>query len=520
MEAAEGVVAGEDIETSAVADLLAGLVDKSLVVVESDNVDGMRYGMLELVRQHGWRELEERGEAPAIRYRHAMFFLALAEPELLREGEEEAVWLARLEAERDNARAAFSWTIERESPDLGLRFAGAMWRFWLVRGYIDEARRWLEEALARHGWASATARARALDALAWVALNQNDVHRAKAAAEEGLELGGRAEIEDSRVASLLVSLGEIARLGGDHERAVKLSGRSLALSREVGDRSGVATALISLATIRLEREEYEQARKLYEESLALGRELDETGVISSNLINLGLVRLLEGDAEGAELLSREAAALNRERGHRDSLPYALNILGWAALSRGDPERAKGQFEECLALCKDLNNPITATHSLEGLACAVGARGEYERSARLFGMAEALRAALGYQREPMDLVFLEPHLSSVRFRLSETTWEAAFAEGRAMDFDGGVKYALSEGGIAFVPQEGTPNLTSREEEVTVLVAEGLTNRQIAARLVISESTVETHLARIYKKLGLHSRTRLTVWLNDRSSSSSR
>ena len=531
LEAAETVVADEGVEAREVADLLAGLVGKSLVVAETNQDDGMRYGMLELVRQHALEKLEESGEAQAIRHRHAEYFLALseeAEPVLLREGEEEAAWLARFDAERDNLRAALSSTNEREDVDLGVRFAGTLWRFWVARGYLDEARRWLERVLARHGWASATARARALDGLSWVAIRQGDLDRAQAAATEGLELRDEAEIEAGLVASFQVLLGELARFRGDYERARELSGRSLALSREVGDKSGVAIALISLASILGEEEEYEQAGKLFAQSLALGRELNKTGLISSNLINLGFTRLLEGDLEQAETLSREAVALLRERGHRDSLPWALDNLGWAALSRGDLEGARDRFAECLVLCRELNNRMVAIQNLEGLACAAGARREDERSARLFGAADALREALDYPRDSRDLALQEPYLSSARSRLDEKSWEAAFAEGRAMDFEWSVEYALSEEDsttrLLQVPDRRVSkalprSLTPREEEVAVLVAQGLTNRQIAHRLVISESTAETHLARIFKKLGLQSRTQLSVWVNDRGLSTS-
>lgn len=525
LEAAEAVVGGEGVGARAVVDLLAGLVDKSLVVAESHQDDGMRYGMLELVRQHALEKLEESGEAQLIRHRHAEHFLVLAEeaePALFREAEDEAAWLARLDAERDNLRAALSSTNEREDADLGLRFAGALWRFWVARGYIDEARRWLERALARHGWVSATARARALEAVGWVAFRQYDLHRVEAAATEGLELVDEANTEARLVAFFQVLLGEVARIREDYERARELSGRALALSRKVGDRNGAAIALISLATIWGDEEEYEQAAKLFEESLALGRELGKTGLISSNLINLGLTRLFQGDVERAESLSMEAVALLRERGHRDSLPWALDNLGWAALSRGDHERARDRFVECLALCREQSNRILAIQNLEGLACAAGARREDERSARLFGTADALREALGDPKGARDLALQEPYLSSVRSRLDEAAWKAAFAEGRTMDWEQGVKYALSEEESATHLPQGpdrpaagirTPSLTPREEEVAALVAQGLTNRQIAARLVISESTAETHVSRIFRKLGLQSRTQLSVWVND-------
>jgi DNA-binding CsgD family transcriptional regulator len=177
---------------------------------------------------------------------------------------------------------------------------------------------------------------------------------------------------------------------------------------------------------------------------------------------------------------------------------------------------------------ELGLKADTAESLEGLAETAGALGEYARAARLWGAAERLRENFAVSWTLAERMLYEPRLAAARTRLGAAEWEEAFAEGKAMTTREAVEYALSEEEpTTLTPQAPDqpvayaqpPSLTRREEEVAVLVAQGLTNRQIAAQLVISESTVETHLARIFKKVGLHSRTQLTVWVNGRGLSSS-
>ena len=163
LEASEAVGSGEGVEEGEVLDLLSGLVEKSMVVTKGSDEGGVRYRLLEPVRQYALERLEESGEAEAAKRAHAEYFLALseeAEPELL--GPREAEWYDRLEEEHDNIRAALSRALEGADPELGLRLAGAIWWFWHRHGHLRDGLRWLEGALAKEGGASAIARAKAL----------------------------------------------------------------------------------------------------------------------------------------------------------------------------------------------------------------------------------------------------------------------------------------------------------------------------------------------------------------------
>jgi predicted ATPase/DNA-binding CsgD family transcriptional regulator len=517
-EAVELVGVGDGIEEEDVLDLLLRLVDKSLVVVEAAEEGGVRYRILEPVRQYALDKLEESDEAEEARRRHAEFFLGIAEKtETEMRGPEQAPWLDRLEAEHDNLRGALSWVIERGEPELGLRFAEAFWWFWEARGYFDEGRRWLEQALAKGSRASA-ARAKGLDGVGWLAFNLGDIDRAVAAAEEGLNLRAQVELEVSVAASLLRLLGITAEIRGDYERATELSRESLALGRVAEDKLTVVWSLLNLGRVSSDQGDHERATQLYEEGLALCRESGYTTLLPYYLSDLACEFLLQGDQERAARVNLEATTLIRSQGQRGRprgpVKGPLERLGWAALLRGDQEQAKTWHVENLRLSQELGNKLIATEGLEGLACAVGTKGDAERAAKLFGAAQALREAVGYPQPPGERAVQEPYLVAARSRLEET-WEAAFAEGRAMKPEEAVEYALSEEDSSMIasptPEQTSAKaprpsaLTRREREVAKLLARGLTNRRIAEELVLSERTVENHVSNILKKLSLSSRS---------------
>jgi predicted ATPase/DNA-binding SARP family transcriptional activator/DNA-binding CsgD family transcriptional regulator len=527
LKAAEAVGSGESIKEGEVLDLLSGLVDKSLVVAEATGEGGVRYRMLEPVRQYSRKRLEESGEVEAAKRAHAQYFLALAEeaePELLGPREEE--WYDRLEGEHDNIRAALSWSLEGADPGLALRIAGAIWWFWIRHGHLSEGIRWLEEGLTRGGGASAAVRAKALAGIGMLAFRQGDLDRMRESATEGLRLSAEAELAGNHRAHFLRVLGNAYWLEGDHQRATTLAEESLALSREANDMGGTANTLITVGTASLWGSgDLEQARAFYEEGLAISRELGSSSMLRDFLNALALPFLLERDLEQAAALAEEAVALSREAGDRSLLPLPLTWVGWVALLRGDLERAKALHKESLALTKELGaHKQLALILLEGLACAAGAEGETQRTARLFGATEALREAIGFPLEPALRTLEEPYLGGARSQLEESTWTDAWEEGRAMSVEAAIEYALSEDDsstIAMRTQEQTssatartPALTRREREVAKLVAQGSTNQLIAEQLFLSERTVENHVAKILKKLNVRSREQVATCLGDR------
>jgi predicted ATPase/class 3 adenylate cyclase len=445
LEAIEAVCDTRGDLPTDVFDGASSLLDKSLLRQEEGAAGEPRFAMLETIHEFASVMLEESGEVEAVRRAHAEYFLALAEEaEPMLWGAEDAAWLDRLQQEHDNMRAALSWAIEHEEATLALRVGGALRWFWYMEGYYGEGRRWLEAALGKNwGAAAAEARARALEGVGWLASSQGDLDRAQAAAKEGLKLSTEAGLDKVVVADFQNVLGDAARHRGDYERATELLEKSLAHHRAVEDTRGVAWSLGDLANVSSDRGSYERARALYEEGLVLSRELGGAELLGAFLISLGDEYLLEGDPERATELNEEAAKLYRGRGRKGVLQAALNNLGWSALIKGDHRKAEVLHEECLVLCRELGDRLTASESIEGFACAAGAGGAAERAARLFGAAEGLREAAGNQQATRAHSLREPYLAAARALVSEAAWSAAWEEGRSMEFDEAIVYALED-----------------------------------------------------------------------------
>jgi predicted ATPase/DNA-binding XRE family transcriptional regulator len=381
-------------------DQIMALVDKNLLSL-SDGPDGeQRFGMLETIREYGLERLTASGESAAVRDAHARWCLAFAQraDPALRE-HAQTIWLARLTIEHDNLRAALSWALERRNAELAQRLGVALAWFWRVRGYFDEGRRWLEQALALDAEASPTVRASALVDLARLAYQQGD-YSGVPWLEEALATF-RAEENSAGVASALATLGIILDDMGDHDRAAVLEDEALALFRALDDQPSVVRTLNSRGLTAWDRGDYDQAQGLLEEALALARSLGSWYTVAQALNNLALVAYEQRDYDRAASLQAEALDLYRELDNLDGL----------------------------------------AHSLENFAMITGARDDAERSARLFGAATALRARIGAPGRPSDHIFLERGMTAASNALGAEAYAKAWTEGESMPLDEALEYAL-------------------------------------------------------------------------------
>jgi tetratricopeptide (TPR) repeat protein len=492
LEAAEAVcaVAGGGPAAEEVLDLLGRLVGHSLVLVE-DAAGVARYQLLETVRQYGAERLAESGEQVDAERRHAAYYVALAEEAEARlTGAEQTAWLAQLEREHDNLRAVLRRTHERGEQEVGLRVAGAVWRFWDVRGYVSEGRNWLEGLLAgveaQTPVAAASAiRVKALNGAGVLAETQGDYARAQALHEGCLALC--RELGDERgSANSLSNLGNVARRQGDYARARALHEEGLALRRALGDKNGLAGSLANLGNAADEQGDYARARALHEDSLALRRELCDKRGMAIALNNLGNVANAQGDYTLAGMYYEESLTLCRELGDRRRIASSLSNLGNAVQKQRDYARAWALQEESLHLCRELGDKQGMAFALTNLGSVAYMQGEYARArvlheeslalfwelgdknniseileelarpatapgtapeillraVRLFGAAAALREAIGTHRRPDEVEGCERATVAMRAAVGESAYKAAWAEGQAMPLEEAVALALS------------------------------------------------------------------------------
>ena len=231
-----------------VVEAIGSLVDKSLV--RQDGEHEPRFSLLETIREYAAEKLAAGEGREAVRGRHAEHFLALAqeiEPELT--GPRQDACLARLDTELDNLRAALEWLLAQGRVAEVLRLAGALYSFWLVRGYCSEGRRWLEDGLARGTGLAQAARAQALWGLGGIAVQLGDHERGTSLLEEGLALF-RAQGDEAWSARALDLLGVAAWRQGAYARAIALYEEGLRLAGAHGDQRERAFALLNLGIAR------------------------------------------------------------------------------------------------------------------------------------------------------------------------------------------------------------------------------------------------------------------------------
>jgi DNA-binding CsgD family transcriptional regulator/tetratricopeptide (TPR) repeat protein len=562
LEAVEGLYTALGEIPADVLDGVASLMDKSLLRQVEQEGEEPRLLMLETIREYGLEVLASSGEMESTQRAYAHYNLRLAErAELELGGPQQAAWLERLEREHDNLRAALQWSLEQagdeeagQRREIALRFGGALHMFWWTLGHWSEGRTFLERALAAREGVAASARAKALYAAANLAFVQSNNERAEAYSSESLALYRELEDQPGIALSLWV-LGNVAWVRGD-TAARSLFEEAVALARAVGFKETAAWALFSLALLANSQGEYARACSLYEEGLALFREIEHKKGIAHILSQLAQALFVsQGDQVRVRSLLEESLALSREIGFKEGIGASLLYLGQLALSQGDSATARSEAEESVVLYKEMGHWHGTAESLAVLGKAVAANGDYAAARRLYeeslaisselglgeqwmiaaclvglgevvaaqqklawaaqlwGAADALRDALGVPIPPVELADYERSFSAARVHLGERAFAAAWAQGRSMT----PEQALAAQGQKPIPTPTTTmippptypaGLTAREVEVLRLVAGGLTDVQVAEKLVLSPRTVHAHISSIYSKLGVTSRSAAT------------
>ncbi|MFE9322626.1 protein kinase [Nocardia sp. NPDC052278] len=472
LDAAEQVC-GIESPPADLLDALSSLMDRS--IVNREELDGVvRFRMLETVRDFGREKLHEIGEYQDLRRAHRDWCQRLAldaEAEWI--SDRQLDWLARLEREQPNLREALEFCISdrsAESAEAGQRTAAALMVFWTFRGLFGEGRRWLDRALAHAAARSISDRVRALHASIAMAAAQRDLQTADSLLEQARAL---AEQDRTPLTQALIAYadGLVALYRDEPARAVAF------LERAVEELGSNQRGHLHIAALML----------------------------------LAWAHALRGDPRRAieyhqRLLSITAAC--GESLFRSTALWGLGITEW---QQGERSQAQESLQESLRVNRRVRSPVVVALDLEGLAWTV-ADAEGERAAVLMGAVDnLLRSASGVS------VFF-PELSRshdecehmVRRALGERRFDAAFRRGQAMGMTAAVAYALGER-TERMPNSNQAELTKRERQVADLVAQGLTNKQIAAKLVISQRTADGHIEHILTKLGFTSRAQIAAWV---------
>ena len=472
------------VSALAAADPLTALVEKSFVQAWDAMEERRRFAMLETVRAYASDRLVESGEAEETRRRHAACMIALVEHEAAGlTGPRQEQCLERIGGMHDNVRAALAWARDRGEPEIGMRLASAVWRFWLVRGPLSEGRAWLDALLALDGPVAPAVRAGACEAagklagaqgnqtsaeallvcalalwealgdeggiartragLANAALARGDLDNARAGYEAAIALAAPGNARDS--ATWHNNLGVTYVRRGDLDGAERAWRACLPLFEDLDDKRSVAIILDNLGGIATVRGDLEAAFALHGRALAIKRGIKDTRGIGVTLHNMGSIAFKDGDYRRARDLFAQGFAALEEVGYRGMAAMALASLADAARVMGDTVAAREEYARSLTLAEESGDRGLVAHCLDGVAvllAARGWRGDVMSAARLFGVAHELREASGTASVALDMEEMYKHdVETVREALGADAFATAWADGRAMEVTVAITLAL-------------------------------------------------------------------------------
>jgi predicted ATPase/DNA-binding CsgD family transcriptional regulator len=470
LDAAEAVCGGDGVAAVAIVDLVDQLVAKS-ILRRSPGGDPARYRMLDTVREYGQRQLSEARHAPALRRRHREFYARLAaRRDAL--GPRQLEWVDALDASHENLRAALEYGAgETAEAAAGLAMACDLWLYWETRGHLTEGRRQMDALLAHVG-SPCPLRTRGLWVAGYLALVQADAPAASRLLEAALRAAGE-QGDAEAIAYASSFLGRAVWFLGDLARGLALTEDALARHRAAGDWKGTVLTLVQL----------------------------------------GVMRAFMGDPAAAVSSLQECVDSCREQGERWNRSYALWGLGLASWLLGDAERADELERAALRIKREVGDQVGSALCVEALAWIAASRRRPARAAILLGAAASAREAIPAALPPPLSAHHEATYTTAGRILGRHAFAAELARGRALSPPRRVAAALEEPATAgqdSAVQDPQIRLTARELEVAALVAEGLSNKEIAGRMVISPRTAETHVQHIMDKLGFTARSQIAAW----------
>jgi len=437
LEAAESVCSGPTLRVAGVLDVLAHLVDRSLVLNETPTDGPVRYGLLEIVRQYALERLATTGDESGARARHAVHYVALAEqavPELT--SAPQIRWLDRLERDRENFRAALTWTVKSKNAELGCRLASGLLWWWIIRGHRREGLDWLATVLALRGSVESGWRMRALHAAGTLAWIQGFQLMARDFYAECLSISQRnADLAHTALAH--DGLGRVALALGEVTQARAHEETSLAIQQDIDDHHASGYALFFLGSSARAEADLKAAGVRYLAALEEFRLAKDRFGQANALRALGDVERMQGDLVAAADLEQQSIALARSLGNREGIALALDVLGDVAMDAGNYATARSYFAEGVAHLRDLGARSRLADSLERFALLAAAEAQTERAACLAAAAATVRAESGVSapvsRPRRQINPLLSPTSPVQAR--------ALAQGRSMSLIDAINYAL-------------------------------------------------------------------------------
>jgi predicted ATPase/DNA-binding CsgD family transcriptional regulator len=507
-----------DITAADVLDLLAALVDKSLVVREAEALGQARYRLLDTIRQYAAGRLAEAGETRIVQLRHRNWVLGVAEHDsAVGMAIIPGAWAERVNAFRrydvdaGNLWQALNQCLADGDLETGMRLCTAVRPVWLARGEYRLGSTWLEGFLAAPGAAQLPPRMRgaALITHAQLLLSSDPV-TAEPLARSGLDLA-RGTHDGYWEAIALATLGEIALHTGRTDEAEQLASEAMTIAQAAGHAWCEGYSLGILAAVVGRRLQLGAARDLATASIAIMRSLDHAWGAARAQLGLADLDQLQGEHDDARQGYAEALGIFRQIDARPEIARCLVGLARVAMSLGDLPRARQHLTESIQLCRRTGARIGVARGLESFAALAIQEGDPRRAVQLVAAATALREAGGLPPLPAERA--ERYLTPAR-DLGDAVVPREWAHGLERSAEAAIELAISPVASAVPsPRSGQPAspLSVREQEIAALVAGGRTNKEIGAELHISTATVARHIANIMRKLDLHTRTQIAMWI---------